>query len=178
MERVTYLRRVQTSAGVPLRRPLTPLEGMRLRPGVRGISFALTTRRADVEEPTIDEARAALARLRTEKRNLTLAKRQLAAQRAAESARWRERQAGFLPESEVGDKSLTGNIIRGRHRGERIEHADIVAKMTGEQEPIDSRRRELVDQVLDLEATIRERGTALKTGAVPTPAPRRRERQG
>ena len=83
----------------------------------------------DVE--TLEEAKAAIAELRADKQQLAAQKAALGATKTEENARWKERQAGRY--RGVSRRGLFGNLVASNRRSERIEHADLVNRITAQQ---------------------------------------------
>ncbi len=117
----------------------------------------------DLVAGEIGEAKAEIASLKAEKRQLGLVKKGLAAKKSEENARWRERQAGRLPMYRGGGSGdFIGRFVQNSRRAERMDHADRINEIVSRQAQVDARTREVDQRVLDLEEMIREHGPALK----------------
>jgi hypothetical protein len=100
------------------------------------------------------EAKLAIKQLRLAKRVLQAQKKELAALKTQQNARWRDVTAGRLPIYTGSSKSFMGNMVRYKRRGERMEHAEAVNRITEQTERINSIILDIDREIMSAEALI------------------------
>lgn len=104
--------------------------------------------------PTVAEARVAIASLRLRKRELQLQKRELANEQTDESQRWRQRQAGRVPN--VRGRGFLASMIRGKRSVERQDHAKKANQIGDAKQSLDAAILEVDERILALQRYILE----------------------
>jgi hypothetical protein len=111
--------------------------------------------KVEVNVSSAPEAKLAIKELRLIKKEWQAKKKELAAIKAEENARWRERQAGRITTTPLG-RGRGGRIMRGaiqgKRRGERMEHAEIINNISAQQAAIDRNVMQIDSVIAQMEA--------------------------
>lgn len=100
------------------------------------------------------EARATIAALRIRKRELQLERREAVSMGTDESQRWRQRQAGRVPN--IRGRGVLPSLVRGSRSVERQQHAAKANRIGNVKQQIDAAIIDVDRQILVLERYILE----------------------